>query len=208
MPQRIDTSWFKDRMEDNGLSLRQLAKNIDLDPSSLHRTLNGTRKMQLEEAKHIANFLRAPVGEVMRHAGVAVDLDGLPTRIMLTSIIREGGEVERIKDPKPLPQAIIEKAQAAISRVGNGQIIAAQIHASKGPLAIWDDAVVLFRPTESVDPAAVGTLSIIRDRDSMKQGMAKLLRARKTGEATIQSANGDVKEMALDTATPVIAIIP
>lgn len=204
----IDSEWFYERLENSGLSLRQLAKNIDLDPSSLHRTFNGGRKMQLEEAKHIATFLRAPINEVLRHAGMSVDLDGLPTRIMLTSIIGEDGVIERIKEPKPLPQSVIEKAQAAISRAGNGQIIAAQIRSSKGPLAIWDDAVVLFKPTEAVEPAAIGTLSILRDRDSLRQGMAKLLRARKTGEATIQTANGEVKELSLDTATPVIAIIP
>lgn len=204
----IDTDWFYERLENSGLSLRQLAKNIDLDPSSLHRTFKGGRKMQIEEAKHIAAFLRAPVNEVLRHAGMSVDLDGLPTRIMLTSVIVEDGTIERIKEPKPLPQSVIEKAQAAISRAGNGQIIAAQIRASKGPLAIWDDAVVLFAPTEAVEPAAIGTLSILRDRDSLRQCMAKLLRARKTGEATIQTAKGEVKELSLDTATPVIAIIP
>lgn len=164
--------------------------------------------MQMDEAKQIAHFLRVPVAEVMRHAGVSVDLDGMPTRIMLAATIDQAGNVERMKEPRPLPQAIIEKVQAAISRAGNGQIIAAQIRATTGPLAIWDDAVVLFKPTEIVEHDAIGTLAICRTRDNGKQSLVRLTRARKTGEATIQRATGEASEVLLETAAPVIAVIP
>ncbi len=162
----------------------------------------------MDEAKQIAHFLRVPVAEVMRHAGVSVDLDGMPTRIMLAATIDQTGHMERMKEPRPLPQAIIEKVQAAISRAGNGQIIAAQIRATTGPLAIWDDAVVLFKPTEVVEHDAIGTMAICRTRDNGKQAMVRLTRARKTGEATIQRATGDTAEVMLETAAPVIAVIP
>lgn len=162
----------------------------------------------MDEAKQIAQFLRVSVAEVMKHAGVSVDLDGMPTRIMLAAIIGDDGFFKRLPEPRPLPQAVIEKAQAAISKAGNGQIIAAQVRATAGPLAIWDDAVVLFKATEIVEPSAIGTLSIYRTRDTGKQGMARLLRARKTGEATIQKANGDTTEVMLDTASPILAILP
>lgn len=162
----------------------------------------------MDEAKQIAEFLRVSVAEVMKHAGVSVDLDGMPTRVMLTSIIGEDGFLERLKEPRILPQSIIDKAQAAISKVGNGKVIAAQVRASTGPLAIWDDAVVLFRPTEIVEHDAIGTLSICRVRDNGKQGLMRLSRARKTGEATIQRATGETVEVMLDTAAPVIAVIP
>lgn len=162
----------------------------------------------MDEAKQIAQFLRVSVAEVMKHAGVSVDLDGMPTRIMLAAIIGDDGFFKRLPEPRPLPQAVIEKAQAAISKAGNGQIIAAQVRATAGPLAIWDDAVVLFKATEIVEPSAIGTLSIYRTRDTGKQGMARLLRARKTGEATIQKASGDTTEVMLDTASPILAILP
>lgn len=38
--------------------------------------------------------------------------------------------------------------------------------------------------------------------------MVKLLRARKTGEATIQWAGGDTEEVMRDTASPILVIIP
>lgn len=204
----IDKKWFLSRLEDQRLSVRGLARQLGVDASAVSRTLSGQRKMQMDEAKQIAHFLRVPVSDVMKHAGVSIDLDGLPTRVMLAAIIGEDGRLERMKEPAPLPQSVIDKAQAAISKAGNGQVIAAQIRASTGPLAIWDDAVVLFKPTESVDPAAIGTLAICRSRDTGLQCMVKLLRARKTGEATVQKASGEQTEVTLDTASPIIAIIP
>jgi len=208
MTQTVDKAWFLSRLEDQRLSVRGLARDMGIDASAVSRMLSGQRKMQMDEAKQIAHFLRVPVAEVMRHAGVSVDLDGMPTRIMLAATIDQTGHMERMKEPRPLPQAIIEKVQAAISRAGNGQIIAAQIRATTGPLAIWDDAVVLFKPTEVVEHDAIGTLAICRTRDNGKQAMVRLTRARKTGEATIQRATGDTAEVMLETAAPVIAVIP
>ena len=208
MTQTIDKKWFLNLLDERRVSVRGLARHMDLDASAVSRMLSGQRKMQMDEAKQIAHFLRAPISEVMRHAGVSVDLDGLPTRIMLAAIIGEDGSITRLKEPRPLPQAVIDKAQAAISRAGNGQIIAAQIRAGKGPLSIWDDAVVLFKPTEAVDASSIGALAICRNRETSRQEMVRLLRARKTGEATIQLANGTTSEVTLDTATPVLAIIP
>lgn len=208
MTQEVDKAWFLTKLEDQKLSVRGLARQMGVDPSAISRTLSGERRMQMDEAKQIAHFLRVPVAEVMRHAGVSVDLDGMPTRIMLAAVIGEDGTLDRLKEPRALPQGVIEKAQAAISRAGNGQVIAAQIRAQKGPLAIWDDAVVLFRPTETVEHDAIGTLSICRSRDSGRQYLARLTRARKTGEATVQRATGDANETMLDTAAPVLAVIP
>lgn len=204
----VDNEWFKDKLDEANMSMRDLAKRLDMNISSLSRTFAGHRRMQMEEAKQIAHFLRAPISEVMRHAGVAVDLDGLPTRVMLAATIGDDGYLERLRDPKPLPQAIIDKAQAAISKSGNGRIIAAQVRSTKGGLALFDDAMVLFAPSDAVDPSAIGALSIVRNRDTSAQAMVRLIRARKTGEALVQLASGATKEVTLDTASPVIAIIP
>ena len=208
MPQTIDKKWFLKLLDERQISVRGLARHMDLDASAVSRMLSGQRKMQMDEARTIAHFLRAPVSEVMKHAGVSVDLDGLPTRIMLAAVIGEDGYVERLKDPRPLPQDVIDKAQAVIRRAGNSHIIAAQIRASKGPLSIWDDAVVLFRPTEIVEPSAIGSLAICRNRDTNQQAMVRVIRARKTGEATVQRSDGALKECTLDTASPVISVIP
>lgn len=163
--------------------------------------------MQMDEAHSIARFLNAPVAEVIRHSGVAKDLDGMPTRILLAATIDEAGKVHRLQDSRPLPQDFLDRAMAAISGYGNGAIIAAQIRASSGPLAMWDDAMVLFGHTDKVDHAAIGSLAICRKMDG-EQLFGKVERARKTGEATIRRPGDKPEDVHLDTAAPVIAIIP
>lgn len=76
-----------------------------------------------------------------------------------------------------------------------------------GPLAFLDDAIVLFGHTEGVERAAIGVLAICRSHQG-EQIIAKIDRARKTGEARVVCVDGKIKEFALETATPVIAIIP
>lgn len=161
----------------------------------------------MDEASAIASFLSVPVKEVLKHAGVAVDLDGQPTRILLAATINEQGQIERLDDPRPLPQNIIDRAQAAISAHGNSSIVAAQIRALSGPLALLDDAVVLFRHTDEVEASAIGALAICRSYKG-DQIIAKIERARKTGEARVICVDGKVREFDLHTATPVLALIP
>lgn len=207
MKQQIDKDWFIGKLEENRKSLRGLARHLNLDPSAVSRMLSGQRRMRMDEANAIATFLAAPVSEVLRHAGVSIDLDGQPTRVLLAATINEAGIVERLKEPRPLPQSVINRAQAAITVHGNGKIIAAQIRALSGPLAYLDDAVVLFKHTDSVDAGAIGSLSVCRNHAG-DQILAKIERARITGEARVLTTDGKVREFDLHTATPVLAIIP
>lgn len=161
----------------------------------------------MDEATEIARFLGAPVSEVLSHAGVAMDEDGLPTRILLAATVDAEGSVERLRDAKPLPQAVIDRAKAAIHVTGNTSVIAAQIRANTGPLAAWDDAVILFGYTEKVEPSAIGVLSVCRLFDGA-QIIAKIERSRKTGEAKITTVNNEAREVVLQTATPIIAVLP
>ena len=66
---------------------------------------------------------------------------------------------------------------------------------------------MLFKHTDTVEPASIGTLSICRSHAG-DEIIAKIERARKTGEARVISADGKIREFDLQTATPVLAIIP
>lgn len=202
----IDAEWFKDKLAEKRVSLRGLARHMEMDPSAVSRMLSGQRRMQMEEARQIALFLGTTISEVMSHAGMAVDLDGQPTRILLAATIDEKGYLHRLMDPKPLPQSVIDRAQAAIGS-SNKKVIAAQVRAATGPLAVMDDAVILFNHTDIVEPAAIGSLSICRTREG-EQFFGKVERARKTGEAFVRCSTGNEGEVQLVTATPVLAIIP
>lgn len=201
----IDGAWFHNQLEDRGQSLRSLARHLGKDASAVSRTFSGKRKMTMEEAAEIGSFLGVTVTEVMRHAGIAQDSEG--PKILLSATIGEDGEVRPLSEPQPLPQAVFDKAQFAIGTSRNRRIIAAQVRASSGALSIWDDAVLFFAPTDGIEPGAIGALSICGLAGG-KQILAKLDRARKTGEARVVSPAGKVEEAVLVSATPVLALIP
>lgn len=202
----IDKKWFVDSLKRRNRSVRGLARHLDVNVSAMSRMLSGERRMKIEEANLIASFLGVPVEEVLRHAGVVLDGGSSSARIILAASVNEMGEVLLLPEPRPLPPITTERARAACSKV-EGQIVAAQIRAADGALAVWDDALVLFQATGDVDPASVGCLSIVRLRDGV-QLLAHLSRARKTGEALLRLPAGELRDVVLQTASPVLAVLP
>lgn len=72
MTKQINTKWFKERLSERGVSQRKLAKMMDLDASAVTHMFHGRRNMRLEEAQHLADIMRVPVEEVLRHAGLRI----------------------------------------------------------------------------------------------------------------------------------------
>lgn len=66
----VKKSFFIDLLRDRKMSLRTLAKRMDILPSQLSLTFSGTRRMQIAEAVKIAQVLGAPINEVMVNAGI------------------------------------------------------------------------------------------------------------------------------------------
>lgn len=203
----INKDWFIRALEANHKSVRGLAKHLNIDPSAASRMLSGTRKMKAEEAASIASFIGTPVNEVLKQAGVEAGPAPALSKIMLSATINDSGEVERLAEERQLPQSVIERAQAAINGFETGNVMAAQIRASKGPLSVFDDALVLFKATKIVENSAIGSVSVCRTTAGT-QIMAKIERARKTGEARVIDISGKEIEVDLRTAAPVLAIIP
>lgn len=61
----VDKSWFDQRFEQKGLTLRGVAKAINVDPGALSRTLNGKRKITVAEVAKIATVLGVSQNEVL-----------------------------------------------------------------------------------------------------------------------------------------------
>lgn len=70
---KIDTAWFRNRLQDIRMSQRQLARHMDLDPAAISLMLRGRRAMSAREAAEIATLLGVPVQDVVRHAGHAAN---------------------------------------------------------------------------------------------------------------------------------------
>lgn len=204
MEQNIDKDWFQQKLKEAGKTQNGLARHLGKDHSTISRLFKGDWRMTMDEAKAIASFMAAPLAEVLRHARVN-DKD-TQVHFLLAATINETGQVERITEPRSLPQAVIDRISTAVN-TREGHMIAAQIRALNGPLAVMDDAVVLFAHTDVVEADAIGVLSICRNFAG-DQIMAKIERARKTDEARVITVDGQVREFDLQTATPVLAVIP
>ena len=64
----IDRPWFDRKIASANLSMRKVARRLDMDPSALSRTLNGLRRMTLAEVRGMAAILGASEAEVLSHA--------------------------------------------------------------------------------------------------------------------------------------------
>ncbi|MEO5326366.1 helix-turn-helix transcriptional regulator [Mesorhizobium sp. CC13] len=63
----VDKFWFDEKFDQKGLSLRDVAKAIGIDPGALSRTLNGKRKISVVEVAKIATVLGVSQSEVLSH---------------------------------------------------------------------------------------------------------------------------------------------
>jgi transcriptional regulator with XRE-family HTH domain len=68
---KIDKAWFDHRMKEKKLSLRKVAKLMDVDPSALSRVFNGKRRMQVDEIGKIATILNESKSAVLAHLDIA-----------------------------------------------------------------------------------------------------------------------------------------
>lgn len=199
----LDRDWFKERLDRIGKSQNAMARHLGRNPSAMSKMMSGERKMKLSEAERIARFIQEPIEEVLKHAGVKLTT-ARPGRINFDYTISEAGNVEPA-EPRALRLSVVARAESMIS--GDTPVIAAQVRAMKGALAIWDDALVLFAAADTVEPAAVGVLSIVRLREGITM-IGHVDALRKTGEATLTTADGQTKQVTLEAATPVLAVVP
>lgn len=71
MASDVDKQWFMERWAEKGLSLRDVARKMDIDPSALSRTLSEERQMKPQEIVNIATILNVTSEEVLAHLGAA-----------------------------------------------------------------------------------------------------------------------------------------
>ena len=99
MTTKVNTKWFKDRLAQRDLSMRKLAKLMDLDPAAVSRMLRGQRDMTKLEANKISGLLTVPVTEVLRQAGVPVTEDS--RALALKARVDASGMLHMITNKNP-----------------------------------------------------------------------------------------------------------
>lgn len=207
MTKQVDRAWFLEKLKETNKSVRGLGRHIGIDASAVTRTLKGERRMKAEEVEPTAEYLGVPQSEVRLRVGWGADVGATATNaVFLVAVIDENGAIKRLAEPQPLPQAVLRRAHACTAGV-DGLVLAAQIRATEGALSLWDDAIVLFVDVDEVDNSAIGSLAICRNKDGA-ESMARIISARKTGEAVIASATGKKRESKISAAMAILAVIP
>lgn len=138
----VNKRYFHDMMKDRRLSLREVARRMEVWPAALSRSLDDKRKMQLPEAVSLARILSVPLAEVMLNAGIE-EAKAVGRRCNIIGHVHEGAVVE------PLPAGAIERI--AIPDGVDDDVVAVQNHTSETPAAYTDGWVTFLGP--QVDPA-------------------------------------------------------
>lgn len=110
----VNKRFFMDTMKDRGMSLREVAKRIDVWPAALSRALDGKRKMQIPEAVKLAQVLNIPMAEVLQNAGIQeartvgrrCNIIGHFTATGVVNPITDG-TIERTAIPDSLPDHVV-----------------------------------------------------------------------------------------------------
>lgn len=69
----IDVAWFKQKLEEKQLTVRGLAKLIDMHPSTVSLMLRGIRSIHNDDAVKLADIFSVSTMEIFRRAGAPVE---------------------------------------------------------------------------------------------------------------------------------------
>lgn len=111
-------AWFLARMDDCNLSLRGVARMMDLDPSALSRAVNCQRKFQVHELDRLCEILGVSVDEAKRRLGIKPGKVGGMTAV--DGVVSADGAFTHQPNlgEVPTPPGLPEGGSAFICRTG------------------------------------------------------------------------------------------
>jgi predicted transcriptional regulator len=194
----VDTKWFRDRLADQRLSQRGLARQLGLDSAAVSLMLRGKREMKIAEAAAIARLIGVPADEVMRHAGVQISSKG--EMVLVSAYMDASAEVhaESTDMTVPHPGGDLPETLTAIQC------------RTAGTALDHMDGWVMFANLHmdgSVQADAVGRLSVLRLRDGVMH-VAKLARGSRRGVWNLVSPIGTIKDAEVEWAKPILLVTP
>lgn len=139
----MDKRFFENLLRDKKISLRGLARRLDILPSQLSLTLSGKRRMQLGEAVQIAQIFGLPLQEIAIHAGIQAARADV-ARVRVTGILKGDGTIGE--------QTAIERTPADLRLPEHAEAIHART--SDSPLS-WLDGWVMFTDERSAPSDAI-----------------------------------------------------
>lgn len=147
----VNKRYFSDLMKDRKLSLREVARRMEVWPAALSRSLDEKRKMQMEEAVALARILGVPLAEVLINAGIEQAVTA-GRRCSIIGHVLEGNNVE------PVPGDVIERI--AIPDGVSDDVVAVQVHTSETPDG-YSDGWVTFLGEKANPMDCLGMFSLV-----------------------------------------------
>lgn len=156
-PLKPNYRWFKAALADRQISQRELARQLEMEPSGLNRRLRGYVRLQLADAAKIAKLLEVPVAEVLNNAGLPAN----------SEVVTHGGKNVPIigwvdKDfvlhegaPKGSPKTV-EAPPVPLAGLAAVRFVTAASEA-----AAFDGAIAYFRPGKDVPAEALGKMCVV-----------------------------------------------
>ena len=195
----VDTQWFRERLADQRMSQRGLARQLGIDPAAVSLTLRGKREMKIAEAVAIARLLGVPADDVMEHAGVRIS--SRSTMVVVGATMDGTAEVhfdltsgETVSHPGgDIPEMVCAcrcKTEDTDLAHMNGWILFCS-HAPEG----------------GIHPEAVGRLSFCRIKNGCVY-VARIVRGSRRGRWMLMTPGGTIPNVEIEWAKPVLLVVP
>jgi len=189
----VDTQWFRDRLRERDMSVRQLGRDMGWDAATASNALQGKRKIRPDEVAKLAGCLRVSPTKVMVALGVPADPYIM---IPVVGVVRGDGSVN-IDTAKP-----IDHAEVPDDTPPDSAALVGQTAGGSATLACFDGALFVVGPMGSPDHC-VGRLAVAGGRiGHLRQGL-------KRGSYRVSPmAGGESEDAKIDKAAPVLWIRP
>lgn len=193
-PVKPDKSWFVSRLKQIGIAQSHAAARLGMHSTSFGRALVGERKIDVGEASTLAQLLHVSLAEVAARLGYDTGAALVPSGRVL-----QDGRVSSV-------------IAASAVRLGDYPVgvEVLLVEAPGGPLAPFDGAAVVFRPSvaRTVAPDLVGRLCVVEDAGHALPMLGELRQATgaRGNSVRILGLGEDVAVTRLVRASPVLGI--
>jgi DNA-binding XRE family transcriptional regulator len=192
-----NAKWFHDRIADKGMSMRQLAGIVGVDPGNMSKQFAGKVKMSMETAAEIARHLGVTFEDIVHHAGVQAPKD--PSRAV--AVVGTVGPDGTVKPARGSAGRRVDRPAGAPDDVAALRI--------ETPGAAVDGWVAFYLPTVGrIDPEAVGRWSVVQLGNKGARYLRVLHRGYERGKWTLRplqcaDASADLVDVDIEWACPV-----
>lgn len=193
---RVDRAWFKAKLKERGETQVKLARYLEVDASAITLLLNGKRRLQLAHAEKIAQFLKVPKAEVLRHVGMDIEQHIASSqderRVPIVGRIDTEGTVHLVSQPGTVPVPTSTPSNARALRMEGG---------------FAPGGAVVFHPAHDIEIEAIGRLSIVGLHDG-GYCLGVPTAAYERGYFNVSLPKSNLDGIEIKTATPVLWIRP